>query len=122
MSWPKALVHDTRLHWASTSDSMERVLQTSIGGIPQEQAEDKESAIACAKQNMETTKLMVTDVKQHASAFRETGLQLLAKQYAAEHNINKAMALKQLLCKEHLAQIYRKLGYHISGKYYDPLK
>ena len=65
---------------------------------------------------------MVTDVNQHASALCETGLQLLAEQYAKEHNASKETALKQLLHKERLSQIYKKLGYHVSRKYYDPLK
>ena len=116
--------------WSTTLASIGQALQIARKefyrlvwcGIPQEQAKDKESAIACAKQSMETAELMVTDVKQHASTLHETGLQLLAEQYAAEHNVSKEMALKQLLCKECLTQIYQILGYHISGKYYDPLK
>lgn len=65
---------------------------------------------------------MATKAKQSAASLREAGLQLLAEQRAKERNISKAAALKQLLQKERLSQIYRKLGCHISGKCCGPLK
>lgn len=65
---------------------------------------------------------MATEAKQSAAALHEAGLQLLAEQRAKERNAGKATALKQLLRKERLSQIYQKLGCHISDKCYDPLK
>lgn len=116
--------------WSTTLASVGQALQIARkefyrlvrGGVPSNQSDDKASAIAGAKANLDTATAMIAEAKQNAATLREAGLQLLAEQYAEEHSITKATALKQLLRKERLSQIYRKLGYHISGKYYDPLK
>ena len=116
--------------WSTTLASVGQTLQIAQKeffrltrrGPPEYQVDDRASNIARAKENLAMAKRMVTDVNQHASALRETGLQLLTEQYAEEHNASKETALKQLLRKERLSQIYKKLGSHVSGKYYDPLK
>ena len=87
--------------WSMTLASVGQALQIACkeffrlvhGGPPQDQVDDRESAIARAKQNLETVALMVTDVKQHASTLRKTGLQLLTEQYAEEHKVSQATAL-----------------------------
>ena len=71
---------------------------------------------------MEHTQTMVADAKQQAQALRKAGLELLAEMYAAEHDLNKEMVLQQLLWHEQMTLIFRKLGYHVSGKTYAPLK
>ena len=103
--------------WSTTLASVGQTLQIAWkeffrlvrGGLLEYPVDDRASAIARAKDNLAMAKLMVTDVKQHASALRETGLQLLAEHYAEEHNVSKETALKQLLHKERLSQIYKKL-------------
>ena len=75
-----------------------------------------------AKVNMENAQTMVADAKQQAQALQEAGLELLTETYAAEHDLDKEMVLRQLLWHEWMTMIFRKLGYHVSGKTYDPLK
>ena len=85
--------------WSMTLASVGQTLQIAWkeffrlarGGLPEYQVDDRASAITRAKENLTMAKLMVTDVNQHASALRETGLQLLAEQYAEEHNASKEL-------------------------------
>ena len=42
--------------------------------------------------------------------------------YAAEHALDKVTVLRQRLRHEQMMMIFKKLGYHVSGKTYIPLK
>jgi len=91
------------------------------GGRPPQELQDRDSAIAWAKQNYATAKQMIRDVRCHARQLRQTHLELRAEEYAKANNTTKEKVVNAILEREQRSQVFRKLGYHIGGKVYNPL-
>jgi len=65
---------------------------------------------------------MIRDVRNHAHQLRQTHLELRApEEYARVNNTTKEKVVKAILEREQRSQVFRKLGYHIGGKVYNPL-
>ena len=82
------------------------------GGTPTNPQDDRDSAVLKAKANLALARAMSNDVKCRAQDCRDTHLELKAVKYAEDNNITKAEALSQLQRREHLRQLFLKLGYH----------
>ena len=82
---------------------------------PPDSHENHASAFARAKRNRDDAYKTIHQIKARSQELRETDLQLLAEEQAAQHNTTTANALKAILKHEQDASIFPLLRSWIKG-------